>query len=217
MSEFVLNAEFRDAQGKGASRRLRRTGKVPAIVYGGGKDPRSISLQHDDLVQATLNEAFYSSVLTLQVGDVRQAAIVKDLQQHPAKRQILHVDLQRVVEDEEIRMEVPLHFVGEDHAPGVKQGGTVSHIITEIEVLCLPRHLPEYVDVDVSEVVLNGLIKLSEVKLPEGVRLSTPPTEDHDPAVLTIHVIRVVEPTAEEVGEPGAAEAAPEEEPKAEE
>ncbi|MGD9342219.1 MAG: 50S ribosomal protein L25/general stress protein Ctc, partial [Chromatiales bacterium] len=192
MSDFVLSADFRDDQGKGASRRLRRTGKVPAIVYGGGKPPRAITLDHDALVHQMSNPAFYSSVLTLKVGDVEQAAIVKDLQRHPAKRRVMHMDLQRIVADQEIRMSVPLSFVNEDQAPGAKEGGTISHTVNEVEVLCLPRFLPESIEVDVAEVELDGSIKLSEITLPEGVRFATPPTEDNDPSILSIHVVKVV-------------------------
>ena len=193
MSDFVLSADFRDDQGKGASRRLRRTGRVPAIVYGGGKPPRAITLDHDALVHQMSNPAFYSSVLTLKVGDVEQAAIVKDLQRHPAKRRVMHMDLQRIVADQEIRMSVPLSFVNEDQAP-----------VNEVEVLCLPRFLPESIEVDVAEVELDGSIKLSEITLPEGVRFATPPTEDNDPSILSIHVVKVVAIEEEEVEETDA-------------
>ena len=206
MSDFVLSAEFREDQGKGASRRLRRTGKVPAILYGGGKPPRAISLDHDALVHKMANPAFYSSVLSLKVGDIEQAAIVKDMQRHPAKRQVLHVDLQRILEDQEIRMNVPLAFLNEDQAPGAKEGGTISHTVNELEILCLPRDLPEKIDVDVASVELDGSIKLSEVVLPEGVRLVTPPTEENDPAILSIHVVKVVTIEEEEVEIEGAVE-----------
>ena len=204
MSEFVLSAEFRDDQGKGASRRLRRTGKVPAIVYGGGKPPRALTLDHDALVHEMSNPAFYSSVLTLKVGDVEQAAIVKDLQRHPAKRRVLHIDLQRILEDQEIRMSVPLSFVNEEMAPGAKAGGTISHTVNEVEVLCLPRFLPESIEVDVAAVELDGSIKLSEITLPEGVRFATPPTEENDPSILSIHVVKVVAVEEEEAEEADA-------------
>jgi large subunit ribosomal protein L25 len=198
MSDFVLSAEFRDDQGKGASRRLRRTGKVPAILYGGGKPPRSIMLDHDALVHQMSNPAFYSSVLTLKVGDVEQAAIVKDMQRHPAKRRVMHVDLQRILEDQEIRMHVPLSFINEGMAPGAKAGGTISHTVNELEVLCLPRHLPESIEVDVACVELDESIKLSEIALPEGVRLANPPTEENDPSILSIHIVKVVSVEEEE-------------------
>ncbi|MEL6214888.1 MAG: 50S ribosomal protein L25, partial [Pseudomonadota bacterium] len=129
-----LVAEFREDQGKGASRRLRKEGKVPAILYGAGRAPRSISLQHNKLQRALEDESFYSSVLNIMVGDKSQEAILKDLQRHPAKNQILHVDLQRIVAGETIRMSVPLHFTGEDVAPGVKlQGGVVAHHLNFVD------------------------------------------------------------------------------------
>jgi large subunit ribosomal protein L25 len=198
MSDFLLTAEFREDMGKGASRRLRRTGKVPAILYGGGREPRAISVQHKDLVQCLENEAFYSSVISLKVGDKEQPAILKDLHRHPAKPQILHMDLQRVRDDVEIRMNIPLHFLGENVAPGVKAGGTVSHIENELEIVCLPKFLPEYIDVDLSTLELDEVVKLSEVKLPEGVELAHPPTEENDPPVVSIHKVRVQVEVTEE-------------------
>jgi large subunit ribosomal protein L25 len=213
MSDYVLNAEFRDDLGKGASRRLRRSGKVPAILYGAERPPRSLSVPHKDLLQLLENEGFYSSVITLRVGDKEQPAILKDLHRHPARPQILHLDLQRVRDDVEIRMSVPLHFLGENVAPGVKAGGTVSHIENELEIVCLPRYLPEFIDVDLSAVELDEVVKLSQVKLPEGVELAHPPTEEHDPAVVSIHKVRV-QVEVEEGGEEVAPAAVPVVEPK---
>ncbi|MEO0366932.1 MAG: 50S ribosomal protein L25/general stress protein Ctc [Pseudomonadota bacterium] len=183
-----LVAEFREDQGKGASRRLRKEGKVPAILYGAGRPPCAISLQHNKLLRALEDESFYSSVLNIQVGDKNQEAILKDLQRHPAKQQILHVDLQRIVAGEAIRMNVPLHFVGEDVAPGVKmQGGVVSHLINEVEVVCLPKHLPEYLEVDVSALDIDSIIHLSEVPLPKGVEIpSLAQGDDYDQPVVSI-------------------------------
>ncbi len=192
--EVDLIAEFRDdGQGKGASRRLRREGKVPAILYGGGRAPRSLAFDHNKLMQQSENESFYSSILSIQVGDKSQAAIVKDLQRHPAKPQIMHIDLQRVVEDEEIRMNVPIHFKGEEVAPGVKiGGGVVSHLMTDVEVVCLPRYLPEYLEVDISGLELNAMLHLSDIKLPEGVELpELAQGPEHDHAIVSIHVIKV--------------------------
>ncbi len=204
MSDFILSAEFRDDLGKGASRRLRRCGKVPAILYGAERPPRCLSVQQKDLVQMLESEAFYSSVITLKVGDDEQPAILKALHRHPAKPQILHLDLQRVRDDVEIRMNVPLHFLGETVAPGVKAGGTVSRIENELEIVCLPRFLPEYIDIDLSKVELDEVVKLSQVTLPEGVEFAHPPTEENDPAVVSIHKVRVqveVEDEEEVAGE----------------
>jgi large subunit ribosomal protein L25 len=205
--EFDLIAEFRDDQGKGASRRLRREGKVPAILYGGGRDSRALAFDHNKLLKQSENESFYSSILNIQVGSKSQAAIVKDMQRHPARRQIMHIDLQRVVEDQEIRMNVPIHFTGEDVAPGVKiGGGVVSHLMTDVEVVCLPRYLPEYLEVDISALELDAMLHLSDIKLPEGVAL--PELAQHDHAIVSIHVIkeRVIE---EETTEAPAASEVP--------
>ena len=165
--DFDLIAETREDQGKGASRRLRRQGLVPAIIYGAGRPPRALAFDHNRVLQQHENESFYSSILNIKVRDKSQAVILKDLQRHPAKNQIMHMDFQRIVEDEEIRMNVPLHFIGEDVAPGVKQGGgSVSHLMTDVEVVCLPKHLPEYLDVDVTNLELDEMLSMSDIVLP---------------------------------------------------
>lgn len=188
--EFDLVAELREDQGKGASRRLRREGKVPAILYGGGRPPRNLAFDHNKLLQHLDHEAFYSSILTITVGDKSQPAILKDLQRHPAKRQIIHMDMQRILEDEEIRVHVPLHFIGEQVAPGVKQsGGSVSKLMTDVEVSCLPKNLPEYLEVDISKLELDEMLYLSDIKVPEGVALTElAHGEEHDHAIVSIHV-----------------------------
>ena len=190
--DFDLIAELREDQGKGASRRLRREGKVPAIIYGAGRPPRALAFDHNRVIQQLDNESFYSSVLNIQVSDKSQAAILKDVQRHPSKAQILHLDFQRIVEDEEIKMLVPIHFLGEDVAIGVKQGGgKVQHHMTEVEVVCLPRHLPEYLDIDVSPLELDDMLKLSDISLPEGVTIpALAQGEDADRAVVSIHLIK---------------------------
>lgn len=169
--KFELFAENRPDQGKGASRRLRQTGKVPAILYGGHRDPRTIALDHNALLHNLENDAFFSSILTLTVGDKSQPCILKDVQRHAYRNLVLHVDLQRIVEDEEIRVTVPLHFLGEAVAPGVKEGGVVSRVMNELEISCLPKDLPEYIDVDISALELEGILPLSEVVLPAGVEI----------------------------------------------
>lgn len=190
--QFDLIAEFREDQGKGASRRLRHEGKVPAIIYGGGRPPRALSFDHNKVLRQLENEAFYSSVLNIKVGEKNQAAILKDIQRHPARRQILHIDLQRIVEDAEIRMNVPLHFVGEDDAPGVKDGGgTVSRLMNDVEVVCLPKHLPEYIEVDISKLELDDMLHLSDIKVPEGVELvELSHGEGHDQPIVSVHIIK---------------------------
>ncbi|HEX7113733.1 MAG TPA: 50S ribosomal protein L25/general stress protein Ctc, partial [Steroidobacter sp.] len=197
---FELVADPRDGvQGKGASRRLRRKGKVPAILYGGHQEPRPITLDHQNLLSLLVNERFFSTIISLKVNGETQPAIVKDVQRHPAKNQILHMDLQRVLENEKIRMTIPLHFKGAAVAPGVKnQGGVVSHLLNEVDVTCLPKDLPEYLEVDLSTMEINQIKRLSDIPLPEGVEL-VDLLHGRDEAVVSIH-----HPRAEE------AEAAPE-------
>ena len=201
---FELAAEFRDGQGKGASRRLRHAGKVPAILYGGKTEPRAVSLDHQKLMTLVDNEKFYSSIINLVVGDKKQAAIVKDLQMHPARNAIVHVDLQRVVETEKIRIHVPIHFKGEAAANGVKnQGGVVSHRIADVEISCLPKDLPEFIELDLSQMNLNETKHLSDLPLPEGVTI--PAISKGNAVVVSIHAPRAEEPEAA----PEAAAAAP--------
>ena len=204
--DFDLIAETREDQGKGASRRLRRQGKVPAIIYGAGRPPRALAFDHNKVVKQLENESFYSSVLSIKVRDKSQAVILKDMQRHPAKNMIMHMDFQRIVADQEIKMNVPLHFIGEDVAPGVKVGGgKVSHHMTEVEVVCLPKHLPEFIDMDVSEVELDEMLYLSDIKLPEGVEMpALAQGPEANRAVVSIHIIKeVVIEEEEEVLEPG--------------
>ena len=194
-TSFELDAEFRETQGKGASRRLRHEGKVPAILYGGHSDARRLSLSHQKLLILLDNERFYSTILNLKVGEQKQAAILKDVQRHPFKNAILHIDFQRVEDNEKIRISIPLHFKGEAVSPGVKtQGGLVSHIRTEVEVSCLPKDLPEFIEVDLSGLSLNESLHLSQLKIPEGVQLVDLAKEDA--AVVTIYSPRAEEPEA---------------------
>jgi large subunit ribosomal protein L25 len=201
-TSFELDAEFRDAEGKGASRRLRRANKVPAILYGGHREPRALSLDHTRLMLMLDNERFYSTIINIKVGDVSQAAVLKDVQRHPAKNAVLHVDLQRVLENEKIRITIPLHFKGDAGSPGVKKGGVVSHLRNEVEVLCLPKDLPEFVDVDLSALDMNQMLYLSDLKMPEGVEIPEL-THGRNAPVVSIHHAR-----AEEVAGPGEEAAA---------
>ena len=205
--DFDLIADFREDQGKGASRRLRREGRVPAISNGSGRPPRSLTFDHNKVLHQLENESFYSSVLNIKVGEKSQAAIVKDIQRHPAKRVVIHMDFQRIVEDEAIKMNVPLHFLGTDVAVGVKVGGgSVSQLRTDVEVVCLPRDLPEYLEVDISELELDAMMYLSDIKLPEGVEIpELAQGPEHDHAIVSIHVIKAA-PIEEEELEAGAAE-----------
>ncbi len=210
---FELAAEFRDGQGKGASRRLRHTGRVPAILYGGHTEPRAISLDHQKLMTLIDNEKFYSSIINLKVGDKTQAAIVKDLQMHPARNAIQHVDMQRVVETEKIRIHIPIHFKGEAASPGVKsEGGVVSHRIADVEISCLPKDLPEFIELDLSGMHNYESKHLSDLPLPEGVTI--PAIAKGNATVVSIHPPRAEEPepTAEAAAAApaeGAAAAAP--------
>ena len=187
---FELKAERRSDAGKGASRRLRRAGKVPGIVYGGGSDPQMIALDHNDLIKHLEHEAFYSHVLTVDFGSVQESVVLKDLQRHPARPVVMHIDLQRVRADEKIRMHVPLHFENEALAPGVKQGGQASHHLTEVVVSCLPKDLPEYLAVDMSRMGLGEALHLSQLPLPAGVELVDLAHGD-DALVASVHTARV--------------------------
>jgi len=202
-TSFELVAEFRETQGKGASRRLRHDGKVPAILYGGHADARTLTLNHQKLLIMLDNERFYSTILSLKVGDQAQAAICKDVQRHPFKNRIVHIDFQRVEENEKIRISIPLHFTGAAVSPGVKsQGGLVSHMRTETEVTCLPKDLPEFIEVDISGLSLNESIHLSQLKVPDGVTLVE--LAKDDVAVVAIHSPRAEEPEPTAVAAAGA-------------
>jgi len=212
--DFDLVAEYREDMGKGASRRLRREGKVPAIVYGAGRPPRLITLDENSLLRQAENESFFSSVLTVKVGERVQPCILKDIQVHPAKRRILHLDLQRIVADEKIRMTVPLHYLNVEECPGVKLGGgVVSQMVTEIEISCLPANLPEYVEVDLADMELDQILHLSDIKVDDSVEIiELSHGEGHDQPIASCAVPRVVveeeEPAeAEEGAEGEAAEA----------
>jgi large subunit ribosomal protein L25 len=204
--KFELFAENRPDQGKGASRRLRRTGKVPAILYGGHRDPRALALDHNALLHNLENDAFFSSILTVTVDDKSQPCILKDVQRHPFRNLVLHVDLQRIVEDEEIRVTVPFHFLGEDKAPGVKAGGVVSRVMNELEISCLPKHLPEFIEVDVSGLELEANLPLADVVLPEGVAIVGGEEMLEQPVVIIHRPRREEEPTEEGEGEAGGQE-----------
>jgi large subunit ribosomal protein L25 len=203
--DFNLIAEFREDQGKGASRRLRQQGKVPAIIYGAGRPPRLLSFDHNKVLQQLEHESFYSSILNVRVGDTEQPVIVKDIQRHPARNQVLHLDFQRIVADQKIRMNVPLHFVGEEIAVGVKVGGgKVSHLMSDVEVTCLPKDLPEYFEIDVSGMDVDDMMYLSDIKVPEGVEIiELTYGEEHDQPIVSIHVIKEQE-IEEEVVAPEA-------------
>ncbi|MEN8174223.1 MAG: 50S ribosomal protein L25/general stress protein Ctc [Pseudomonadota bacterium] len=204
---FEINAEARSDTGKGASRRLRRAGMVPGIIYGTGKDPEMISVDHNELIKHLEHEAFYSHILAVKVDGTPRRVVLKDLQRHPAKPFVMHLDFLRVSESEKIKMHVPLHFLGEESAPGVKAGGTASHHLTDVEVSCLPKDLPEYIELDVSGMDLGDAVHLSELQLPEGVELTALSHGDEharDMAVISLAMGRG--PKAEEEEEEAEAE-----------
>ena len=199
---YTIGADFRETQGKGASRRLRRSGKVPAILYGGHRDPRNLILDQQNLLTMIGDEKFYSSIVQLKVGEETQAAIIKDIQMHPAKNVVVHVDLQRVVENEKIRIHVPIHFLNEGASPGVKlEGGVVSHMRADVEISCLPKDLPEFLELDAGDMKLNDTKFLTDIKLPPGVAIPEL-THGRNSPVISIHAPRAEEP------EPTAVEAA---------
>ncbi len=205
--DFTLSAEVRTDLGKGASRRLRHANKVPAIIYGAGKEPMSITLEHHKLANNLENEAFYSHILTIDVDGSSEKAVLKDLQRHPAKPVILHADFLRVSDTEKLKMNVPLHFINEESAPGVKAGGVLTHNLTEVEIQCLPGNLPEYLEVDMAGVEMEQIIHLTDIKLPEGVELvELSHGEGHDQAIAAIHKTRASKDADTEEGAEGEAE-----------
>jgi large subunit ribosomal protein L25 len=191
MAKFELNAEVRDVKGKGASRRLRRDDKVPAVMYGADKDAVMLTLEHDALYHQVKNEAFYSSILNVNIaGRGQEQAVLRDIQMHPYKPRIAHLDLQRVSATEKIRMRVPLHFLNQEIAPGVKQqGGIVAHLMSEIDITCLPKDLPEFLTVDMANVELNQSVHLSDIKMPDGVAITSLTHGGEDLAVASISLI----------------------------
>jgi large subunit ribosomal protein L25 len=193
-TSFVIGADLREMQGKGASRRLRHKGKVPAILYGGHKEPRALVLDQQNLLTMIDNEKFYSSIVQIKVGEQTQEAIVKDVQMHPAKNSVVHVDLLRVVPNEKIRIHLPIHFKGESISPGVKtQGGVVSHRMSDVEVTCLPQDLPEYLELDLSGMNLNETKFLADIPLPNGVSI-VGLAGGKNPPVVSVHAPRAEEP-----------------------
>ena len=201
MATHVINVERREDEGKGASRRLRRDGKVPAIVYGGGLNPVNIQLNHEKLWLAQQNEWFYSSILDLSLGGDVQKVLLRDMQRHPYKQQVMHLDFQRVNDNEILRASVPLHFVNTEKSPAGKSAGVViTHELNEVTVACLPKDLPEAIEVDLSELALGDVVHLSALKLPAGVEIPELKLgADHDVAVVVAKHARVEEeaPAAE--------------------
>ena len=200
MSTIILEAETRTVQGKGASRRLRRLeNKVPAVLYGGEKEPQNLHLLHNKVVKALETESIYSSVFDLTVDGKVEHVILKDLQRHPYKPIILHMDLQRVSAKDILIKMIPLHFVNEQTAMGVKAGGMINHTMNQVEIRCQARYLPEFIEVDLANLDLNGVVHLSDLKLPKNVALVEDP-KDHDHPVVSIHLSKVTASDEETAG-----------------
>ena len=195
-TNFTINAKSREDTGKGASRRLRRlTGEVPAIIYGGKKDAEKISILHKDITKVLENDAVYSSIISLSIDGKAEDTIIKDIQRHPAKQIILHMDFLRVSKTTKLQTRVPLNFINEDTCVGVKLGGgLIAHTMTDIEVSCLPKDLPESIDVDMAEVDVGQIVHLSDLTLPDGVEsVSLSQGADYDLTVATVNKQKAVE------------------------
>ncbi|MFC5579408.1 50S ribosomal protein L25/general stress protein Ctc [Lysobacter niabensis] len=204
MSEHKISATGREAAGKGASRRLRRAASIPAILYGGDAAPQSIQLEHEKTWLASQNEWFYSSILDMELDGKVQKVLLRDMQRHPYKQIIMHLDFQRVDENQALRVKVPLHFLNQDKSPAGKTAGVlILHELNEIEVSCLPKNLPEFVEIDLSALAIGEIVHLSEIKLPAGVEIPELKLgKEHDVAVV------IAKHGKEEVEEAAAPEAA---------
>ena len=217
-TNFTINAKSREDTGKGASRRLRRlTGEVPAIIYGGKKDAEKISILHKDITKALENDAVYSSIISLAIDGKAEDTIIKDIQRHPAKQIILHMDFLRVSKTTKLQTRVPLNFINEDICVGVKLGGgLIAHTMTDIEVSCLPKDLPESIDVDMAEVDVGQIVHLSDLTLPDGVEsVSLSQGADYDLTVATVNkqkAVEIDEPSESESTEDTSAESSENEE-----
>lgn len=201
MATHVINVERREDEGKGASRRLRRDGKIPAIVYGGDLKPVNIQLDHEKLWLASQNEWFYSSILDLSLNGDVQRVLLRDMQRHPYKQLIMHLDFQRVNENQALRVSVPLHFLNQDTSPAGKTSGVVvMHELNEVEISCLPKDLPEFIEVDLAQIKEGDVIHLSELKLPKGVEIPALNFgKEHDIAVVIARQIKEEEEPEAEV------------------
>jgi large subunit ribosomal protein L25 len=202
----TITAEIRADVGKGASRRLRRAGRIPAVLYGGDKEPVALTLSHKDILHDSESESFYSSIMDISVEDGRtQQVVVRDLQRHPYKQQIMHLDFMRVSATEVLRISVPLHFVGEEESPAGKASGVViQHQMTEIEIAALPKDLPEYLEVDLSKLDAGKAVMLADVKVPEGVEIPLL-AQDEDAEYMVANAIHISE--SQGTGAAAAAEA----------
>ena len=199
-----ISARKREAQGTGASRRLRRLGRVPGIVYGGDKEAVTIELDHKDLYQSLRNEKFHASILTLALDGTQEQVLLRAVNMHPFKLQVQHIDFQRVSKDKKIHMKVPLHFVNADKSPGVKeQGAVVNHVLNELDIMCFPDDLPEFIEVDLSNLSVGHSLHVRDLQLPKGVELAI--HKDENPVTATVVVPALV--TEEEEAAPAVSAA----------
>ncbi|HIO17088.1 MAG TPA: 50S ribosomal protein L25/general stress protein Ctc [Gammaproteobacteria bacterium] len=193
-TNFELNAKPRDVFGTNASRRLRHLDQVPAMIYGGDQDNEAVLLDHHEIMHNLEVEAFHSAIISLNTGSGSQQVILREVQHHRYRPRLVHVDFQRIKATERLHMKIPLHFAGVDEAPGVKvEEGIFSPLMTELDITCLPKDLPEYIEIDVSALGINDVIHLSAVELPEGVELTVVLHEGEDPSVVTVMPPRTIE------------------------
>ena len=199
--DFDLIAELRDGAGTSNSRRLRRSGMVPAVIYGAGRENLSLIIDHNHLLQKLASENFLTSILSIKIQDKEESVLIKDVQIHPSKRQVMHLDMQRVIADQILRVNVPIHFLNGDSAPGVKlEGGTVSALMNEVEISCLPKNLPERLEVDVAAMELDELLYLSDIPLAEGIEITLLTQEEpNNEPIVAIRLLRIQEEEPEEV------------------
>ena len=194
MSEHTFKAEGRNVEGKGASRRLRRAAYIPAIVYGGGAEPQPVQIEHEAVWLASQHGWFYSSILTLDMDGKQQQVLLRDMQRHPFKQLIMHLDFQRVMAGEKLHTKVPLHFTNIDTSPAGKNADvSVTSELNDVEVTCLPKDLPESIEVDLGKMEAGDTVYLADVKLPKGVELVHPVSEEHNPAVAVARAVKVEE------------------------
>lgn len=215
-NNLQLAAEIRNNTGKSTNRRFRLEDKIPAVIYGADKKPEALILKHNEVIKALENEEFFTQIITLNLNGKSEQVVLKDLQRHPYRAtQIMHIDFMRIKASEKITMLIPLHFIEEEVSPGVKQGGIITHSISEVEVKCLPSDLPKYIDIDMSNMELNDIVHLSNLKLPKGVELTElTHGEEHDLPIATLQMARIAEEVV--VEEKVAAEEEKEEEAKEE-
>lgn len=207
--ELKLDAEKRTDQGKGASRRLRRAKKLPAVLYGAGKEAVSIQLDEEQVLRLMREETFFSQIIDIKLGKQSEQALLKDMQRHPFKPLVSHMDFQRVKAGEKLTTHIPIHFLNEDKAKGVKEGGMIHHDMIEVEIQCMPKDIPEYLEVDVAELEIGDSVHLSQLAVPKGVEIPSLSNDpEHDPTVVSIHAPRVSEEQLEAEAEEAAAEGA---------